>query len=123
MAINRQNYELAARAYVDLARRTQDPRIARRATDISVYARQPALAVEAATIWLQADPNSVGARQTLASILIASGALRDVRPHLEMLLGSDPSRTPQVFLQLNAMLARHADKAAVAERVHELAGM
>jgi tetratricopeptide (TPR) repeat protein len=123
MAINRQNYELAARAYVDLARRTQDPRIARRATDISVYARQPALAVEAATIWLQADPNSVGARQTLASILIASGALRDVRPHLEMLLGSDPSRTPQVFLQLNAMLARHADKAAVAELVHELAGM
>jgi tetratricopeptide (TPR) repeat protein len=123
MAINRQNYELAARAYVDLARRTQDPRIARRATDISVYARQPALAVEAATIWLQADPGSMQARQTLASILIASGALQDVRPHLEMLLASDPSRTPQVFLQMNSLLARHADKAAIAKLVQELAAM
>jgi len=121
MAINRQNYELAARAYVDLARRTRDPRIARRATDISVYARQSALAVEAATLWLHAEPASLQARQTLASILIASGALQDVRPHLEMLLASDPSRTAQVFLQMNAMLARHADKPAVAKLMQELA--
>jgi tetratricopeptide (TPR) repeat protein len=121
MAIHRKEYNLAARAYVDLARKTRDPRIARRATDIAVYARQAALAVEAATIWLQAEPDSIPARQTLASILIGSGALQDVRPHLEMLLASDPQRTAQVFLQMNAMLARHTDKAAVAQLVHELA--
>jgi tetratricopeptide (TPR) repeat protein len=121
MAIHRKQYELAARAYVDLARKTRDPRIARRATDVAVYARQAALAVEAATIWLQAQPDSIQARQTLASILISSGALQDVRPHLEMLLASDPKRTGQVFLQMNAMLARHADKAAVARLVHDLA--
>ena len=121
MALHRQDYNLAARAYVDLARKTRDPRIARRATDIAVYARQAALAVEAATIWLQADPDSIPARQTLASILISSGALQDVRPHLELLLASDPQRTPQVFLQMNAMLARHTDKAAVAQMVHDLA--
>jgi tetratricopeptide (TPR) repeat protein len=123
MAIHRKEYALAARAYVDLARKTRDPRIARRATDIAVYARQAALAVEAATIWLQAEPDSIPARQTLASILISSGALQDVRPHLEMLLASDPQRTAQVFLQMNAMLARHTDKAAVARLVHELAGL
>ncbi len=121
MAIHRKEYNLAARAYVDLARKTRDPRIARRATDIAVYARQAALAVEAATIWLQAEPDSIPARQTLASILIGSGALQDVRPHLEILLASDPQRTAQVFLQMNAMLARHTDKAAVAKLVHELA--
>jgi tetratricopeptide (TPR) repeat protein len=121
MAIHRKEYNLAARAYVDLARKTRDPRIARRATDIAVYARQAALAVEAATIWLQAEPDSIPARQTLASILISSGALQDVRPHLEMLLASDPQRTAQVFLQMNAMLARHTDKAAVAKLVQELA--
>src|SRR5690606_31786448 len=121
MAIHRKQYNLAARAYVDLARKTRDPRIARRATDVAVYARQAALAVEAATIWLQADPESIPARQTLASILISSGALQDVRPHLEILLASDPKRTGQVFLQINTMLARHTDKAAVAKLVHELA--
>ena len=115
MAVHRQEYGLAAQLYVDLARKTRDPRIARRATDVAVYARQAALAVEAATIWLQAEPDSIPARQTLASILIGSGALQDVRPHLELLLASDPERTAQVFLQMNAMLARHTDKAAVSD--------
>ncbi len=121
MAIHRQEYGLAAQTYVELARKTRDPRIARRATDIAVYARQPALAVEAATLWLQAEPTSLPARQTLASILVSSGALQDVRPHLEMLLAADPKRTAQVFLQINAMLARHADKAAVAKLIQDLA--
>jgi tetratricopeptide (TPR) repeat protein len=123
MAVHRQQYALAAQAYVDLARKTLDPRIARRATDVAVYARQVALAVEAATLWLQSDPNSLPARQTLASILVSSGALQDVRPHLEMLLTVDPQRTAAVFLQLNQMLARHADKAQVAAVVTDLAGL
>jgi tetratricopeptide (TPR) repeat protein len=120
MAVHRQQFGLAAQAYLDLARKTRDPRIARRATEISVHARQPALAVEAATIWLQADPQSLPARQTLASILISSGALQDVRPHLEMLLAVDPKRTPTIFLQMNTLLARHADKAGVAKLVQDL---
>jgi len=121
MAVNRQEYGLAAQLYVDLARKTRDPRIARRATNVAVHARQPALAVEAATLWLQADPESASARQTLASILISSGALQDVRPHLEVLLSGGPEQTAQVFLQMNNLLAHHADKAAVAKLVDELA--
>ncbi|MCC6533253.1 MAG: tetratricopeptide repeat protein [Burkholderiales bacterium] len=121
MALQRQEYGVAARAYVDLARKTRDPRIARRATNVALHARQAALAVEAATIWLQAEPDSLPARQTLASILISSGALEDVRPHLEMLLAADPLQSAQVFLQMNAMLGRHTDKAGVAKLVSELA--
>ena len=121
MAVNRQQYAVAAQAYLDMARKTRDPRIARRATDIAVFAREPALAVEAATLWLQAEPTSVPARQTLASILISTGALQDVRPHLEMLIAADPKRTAQVFLQINSMLARHTDKVAVAKLVQDLA--
>lgn len=121
MAVHRQQFALAAQVYVDFARKTMDPRIARRAKDIAVYARQAALAVEAATLWLQSDPTSLPARQTLASILIGGGALQDVRPHLEMLLTIDPPRAGAVFLQLDQLLARHADKAAVALLVTELA--
>jgi len=121
MAVNRQEFVLAAQLYVDLARKTRDPRIARRATTVAVHARQGALAVEAATLWLQAEPNSVAARQTLASILISSGALQDVRPHLEILLSASPEQTAQVFQQMNNLLAHHSDKAAVAKIVNELA--
>lgn len=123
MAIHRQEYGLAAQAYVDLARKTRDPRIARRATSVAVQARQAALAVEAATIWLQADPESLQAKQTLASIFITSGALQDVRPHLEMFLAADPKQTPQILLQLNSLLAHHSDKAAVAALVKDLADL
>lgn len=123
MAIHRQEYGLAARAYVDLARKTRDPRIARRATSVAVQARQAPLAIEAATIWLQADPESMQAKQTLASIIITSGALPDVRPHLEMFLAADPQQTPQVLLQINNLLAHHADKAAVAALVKDLADL
>jgi len=123
MAIHRREYALAAQVYVDLARKTRDPRIARRATSVAVQARQAPLAIEAATIWLQADPQSLQAKQTLASIFITSGALQDVRPHLEMFLASDPKQTPQIFLQLNNLLAHHADKAAVAALVNELAAL
>lgn len=120
MAVHRQQFSVAAKAYLELARKTRDPRIARRATDIAVFAREVALAVEGATLWLQADPASIPARQTLASILISTGALQDVRPHLEMLIAADPKRMAQVFLQINSMLARHTDKVAVAKLVQDL---
>jgi predicted Zn-dependent protease len=106
MALHRREFGLAARAYVDLARKTRDPRIARRATNVAVHAGQAALAVEAAAIWLDAEPDSLAARQTLASILISTGALGDVRPHLEALLATGPEQAAQVFLQINNMLAR-----------------
>lgn len=122
MAAQRGQIALAAQAYVDLARKTRDPRVARRATEVAFYSRQHALAVEAATLWLQADPESVRARQTLASILVSSGTLDEIRPHLEVWLGGEPERIGQAFLQLNAVLARHADKAAVARLVADLAG-
>jgi tetratricopeptide (TPR) repeat protein len=120
-AVHREEYALAAQLYVDLARKTRDPRIARRATSVAVHARQAALAVEAATLWLQAEPGSAAARQTLASILISSGELPDVGPHIEVLLAANPEQTAQVFLQMNNLLAHHADKVAVAKLVDELA--
>jgi tetratricopeptide (TPR) repeat protein len=120
MAAHRGQAALAAQAYVDLARKTRDPRIARRATEVAFYSRQYPIAVEAATLWLQSEPESVQARQTLASILVSSGTLEEVRPHLEVWLAGDPDRVGQAFLQLNTLLARHADKAAVAKLVTEL---
>ncbi|HTP96339.1 MAG TPA: hypothetical protein VMK05_10830, partial [Burkholderiales bacterium] len=121
MAINRGDYQLAARIYLDLARATHDPRVARRATDVAFYSRQYAIALEAATLWLQADPNSVQARQTLAVMFVNSSRLEDARPHLEIWLSADPQNIGASFLQLNGILARHSDKAGVLALMQELA--
>ena len=45
---------LAARAYLEAAREAQDPRIARRATEIALAARQRGLAQESAKLWADA---------------------------------------------------------------------
>ena len=120
-AINRGQYQLAAQAYLDLARTTRDPRVARRATEIAFYSRQITLAQEAATLWMQADPDSAQARQTLAVILVNASSLQDSRPHLEIWLTADKDAIPQAFLQVNTLLARHADKLAVLGVIQDLA--
>src|SRR6267378_2990309 len=58
IAGQRGNVALSAQAYVDLAKRTRDPRIARRATEVALYARMNNAAVEAATVWHETEPVS-----------------------------------------------------------------
>src|SRR5882724_335738 len=56
VALQRGESAQAARAYLDAARESQDPRIARRATEIALASRQRALAQEAAKLWASLDP-------------------------------------------------------------------
>jgi len=60
---------IAQSTYLDLARQTRDPRIARRAAEVSVFARDQAGALEAARLWAAADRDSERAQQTLAALL------------------------------------------------------
>ena len=48
IALQRGDAALAAQTYLDLAKRTRDPRVARRAVEVASQARQPELAIEAA---------------------------------------------------------------------------
>ena len=59
-----------------LARETRDPRIARRATEFAVQARQPASAVEAARLWTELSPESRVAADTFLTLARAVGPLR-----------------------------------------------
>jgi tetratricopeptide (TPR) repeat protein len=78
-------------------------------------------ALEAAGIWLQADPESTQARQVVATLLVSQSQLADALPHLERWLAADKDHVGQSFLQLNTLLARHADKQAVLKVVQTLA--
>src|SRR5512141_3212253 len=61
---------LSAQAYADLAKHTRDPRIAKRAAEVALYARMPSAAIDAAKIWYETEPSSMQALQTLTSLLI-----------------------------------------------------
>lgn len=121
IASQRGELAVASQAYLDLAKKTRDVRIAQRATEIAVYARRSSDALEAAQLWLALDPRAERARQTVAALLVNSGRLEEAKPHLQKLLADEGDQVGQGFLQLNNLLARHPDKAAVFRLTRELA--
>lgn len=121
IAVQRGQPHVAVPAYLELARETRDPRIAQRATEIAWNARFLSAALEAAGIWLQADPASTRARQVMATLLVNQAQLAEAQPHLEKWLAADRANIGQSFLQLNSLLARHKDKAGALQLMQALA--
>lgn len=122
IAGQRGELKLAADAYVDLAYKTRDARIARRATEVALYSRQTNQAMRAAKLWLELEPDSVKARQTWVSMLVSVGRLNDAKPYLQEMLQQSGRPVGETFVQLHSMLSRNKDKRAVLDLMVELAG-
>ena len=121
VALQRGQPQVAVTAYLELARETRDPRVAQRATEVAWNARFPDAAIQAAGIWLQAEPGNARARQVLAALLANEQKLDVSRNHFEQWLASDPENIGQSFLQLSSLLARNTDRKAVLELMRNLA--
>ncbi|OGA37735.1 MAG: hypothetical protein A3G24_02750 [Betaproteobacteria bacterium RIFCSPLOWO2_12_FULL_62_13] len=121
VAVQRGQPHVAVSAYLELARETRDPRVAQRATEIAWNARFFAAAIEAASIWLQADQESARARQVIAALLVNQAQLTDALPHLEKWVAADKANIGASFLQISSLLGRHKDKKAVSELMQKLA--
>ncbi len=121
IAAQRGQPHVAVPAFLEVARETRDPRVARRATEIAWNARFMPAALEAATLWLQADPESRRARQTVIALLVNQSRLDDAQPHLEKWLAGDSENVGQNFLQLYSLLSGYKDKAAIQKLIGRLA--
>jgi tetratricopeptide (TPR) repeat protein len=111
---------LSSDIFLDLAKKTRDPRIAERAAKVSAIGNVPANAIQAVRLWNELDPSSTEAQQASTQILVAAGNLIDAKPYLQKLLAKEDTRA-NGFLYLNSLLARQPDKAAVLALVQELA--
>src|ERR1700731_1135978 len=103
IALQRGAPALAARAYFEAAQESQDAQIARRATEVALFARQRDLALEAARLWLKLDPSADRAKQMVAT-LSQPGASGDIKAELERVLaeaGADSKTLAEAFVQLN----------------------
>ena len=109
---------LSAQAYADLAKHTRDPRIAKRAAEVALYARMPGAAIDAAKIWYETEPSSLQALQTLTSLLIAAKRDGEALPYLQKFLEGDNSG--DAFLQLSRLLANNQDKTLTLKLVQQL---
>jgi tetratricopeptide (TPR) repeat protein len=109
---------IAQSTYLDLARQTQDPRIARRAAEVSMFARDQAGALEATRLWAAGEQDSARAQQTLAALLLNEGRFGEAEPILRTLLKEDPANG---FLHLSALMGKARDSLAALELVERLA--
>ena len=130
IALQRGDVALAARAYLDAAREAQDPRLARRATEIALTGRLRAQAQEAARLWSSLDPSAERPKQIIAALAsgeaapLADPATDDLRGRLEHLLSEaavSGQGVGEVFLQLNRAFAQQSDKRAVLTLIRDLA--
>ena len=131
IALQRGDTALAARAYFEAARDTRDARIARRATEVSLAARQRSLALESARLWSELEPNAERPKQVIAglsgkgaSASDGGGFASDVQAELERALAEAAAAGPRLgeaFMQLNRLLANESDKMATFKLVRTLA--
>lgn len=112
---------LSAQAYADLAKRTRDPRVAKRATEVALYARMPGAAIEAAKIWWETEPSSMEALQALTSLLVNAKRQDEALPYLQKLVAADGKDAGDGFLQLSRLFANSQDKALTLKLVQQLA--
>jgi tetratricopeptide (TPR) repeat protein len=120
IAGQRGDLSLASQLFLDLAKQTRDPRLAERAARSAAYARQQRLALDAAVLWAELDPDSLEAQQASSQMLISTGDVQSAIPYIKKLLAKDKMRA-EGFLTINDLLALQEDKKAMYEIVKELA--
>ena len=109
---------IAKSTYLDLARQTQDPRVARRAAEVAMFARDQAGALEATRLWAAGEQDSERAQQTLVALLLNEGKLDEAEPILRTLLKGDAANG---FMHLSALMGKMRDTRAALDLVERLA--
>ena len=88
LAGQRNRYDILLGNYLSAAKKTGDPGIAKRATQIAISLRAHKAAMTAAELWYQSAPNSPHAKQALAGQLVLDQKLDRAIALLEELLAS-----------------------------------
>ncbi|WP_255988650.1 tetratricopeptide repeat protein [Chitinolyticbacter albus] len=121
IALQRGNTQLASQAWAELAQKSSDVRVARRATEVAIAAGQLNQALDACARWLDAEPSAAEARQIMVSLLIRANRLDDARPHLQALLAMQPKEAAPFLMQLHRLWDKQTDRKAALKLTQELA--
>ncbi|HZH06631.1 MAG TPA: tetratricopeptide repeat protein, partial [Lautropia sp.] len=112
IGLQRQQLSTSYATYQDLAVRTRDARLARRATEIALTGRAFDQALASAQLWVELDPASAESQQTLETLQLATGKLKDVEPALARRLTAarEQGKLDETYLQLQRTLSRVQDR-------------
>ena len=98
---------------LSLAQQTRDPRLARRAAEMAVAARQSDDTLAAVRLWRELDPQSEEATQYFVGMVVTSDNIADVEPiFVERLKAAPPDKRGMLLFQIQQLLGRAKDKEA-----------
>ncbi|WP_247869476.1 tetratricopeptide repeat protein [Herbaspirillum sp. ST 5-3] len=111
IAFQRGDWQTAYVTLLGVAQQTRDPRIARRAAEIALSAKQADEALAAVRLWRALAPHSDEATQYYLSFVILSDRLAEAKPILEeRMKEARPQTRGLLAFQMQRLLARAKDK-------------
>jgi tetratricopeptide (TPR) repeat protein len=106
---------------LSLAQQTKDPRLARRAAEMAVAAKQVDDALAAIKLWRELDPSSEEANQYYLGLVVISDNIAPAEEILKRKLAEAPPATRGVMMfHAEQLLLRAADKQAAAAMLQRL---
>jgi len=116
LATQRGNPNVASDFYLDAAKQSKDPQIASRAVRIANFAEKKDNALEAAQVWVEAEPDNPEAIRILAILYLRENETAKAQELLTKLLNDDKESISRNLLLTGAMLQRETS-AESAEKV------
>lgn len=106
---------------LSLAQQTKDPRLARRAAEMAVAAKQADDALAAIKLWRELDPNSEEASQYYLGLVVMSDNIAPAEDILKRKIAeATPATRPLMLFQAEQLLLRAPDKKAGADMLQRL---
>lgn len=112
---------LAVEGSAELAQKTRDPRLAKRAAQLALESGDMNKTVAAFRFWQETEPSAVMATRVLSSLLLRGGKLEEARVEFVKVLKAEEPKVAPVFMQLYPMAAGYPDKPAILQMMRDLA--
>lgn len=120
IASQRGDLRLASESFMDLAKKTRDARLARRAADWSMHQPERTRTLKALRLWLELEPGATQARERLLVLLLLAKDAAGLQTEMRQWLQQGPA--DKVWPQLAEVLIRpHAQAELALESVTVLA--
>lgn len=121
LADQRGNWQAAYVNMLAIAQQTRDPRIARRAAEIALNAKQPDEALAAIRLWREVAPHSEEAAQYYLGFIVLGDNLAEAKPILQQRLQeARPPVRGALIVQIQRLLARAKNKSEAFSLLEEL---
>ncbi|MDD5384092.1 MAG: tetratricopeptide repeat protein [Gallionella sp.] len=121
IANQRGHKALAVEGSADIARKTRDPRLAKRAAQLAFESGDMNKSTEAFRQWQEVEPASPLAGRMLASILLRGGRLDEAQLELAKMLEAEKANPGISIMQIFQLIAPYPDKPAALKLMRDLA--